>query len=69
MAKQHRVHLTPNGNGAQPYLPRVLLDDSRCPLNQGEESTAIVIEGVGILLSTGGSDDTDTILEDLTDGV
>lgn len=52
------VTLTPNGYGAQPYLSRDLLEDSRCPLEQGQTVTARVIENVGILLET--PDHTDT---------
>jgi len=48
--KQHGVSLAPNGRGAHSYLSRDLLDDSRCPLNQGDRATARLIPGVGILI-------------------
>lgn len=51
MTQRKQLTLTANGNGAQPYLGAALLEDSRCPLDQGETVTGLVIDGVGILLT------------------
>lgn len=56
MATYREITLSPNGFGAQPYLSRDLLDDSRCPLTRGEACGAHVIDGVGILLAEADSD-------------
>jgi len=45
------VRLVPNGNGVQLFLAGDVLGDSRCPLRQGQEVPAIVIDGVGVLLA------------------
>ncbi|AUV84705.1 hypothetical protein C2R22_24565 (plasmid) [Salinigranum rubrum] len=51
MTGEQQRPLTPNGNGAQLYLGRDLLDDTACPLAQGQEVTATVIDGIGVLLT------------------
>ena len=48
--KETDLTLTPNGRGATAYLPRDVLEDSACPLQQGFECRAVVYRGVGILL-------------------
>lgn len=49
--KQDTVQLTANGNGAQPYLPSAILDDSACPLRQGEQAAVEVVDGIGLLIT------------------
>lgn len=49
--KQDTVRLTPNGNGAQPYLSSSILDDSACPLRQGEDVAVEVVDGIGLLIT------------------
>ena len=50
MVREQQVRLTPNGNGAQPFLNKHLLADSSCPLEAGEKARAINT-GVGLLLT------------------
>jgi hypothetical protein len=50
MAREQQVRLTPNGNGAQPFLNDKLLGDSLCPLEAGGKARAINT-GVGVLLA------------------
>ena len=51
MTDVESVNLVPNGNGVQLYLGRGVLDDSKCPLRQGQTAPSIVIDGVGVLLA------------------
>lgn len=48
--KHEYLRLSPNGHGATAYLPRDLLDDTACPLQQGTQVRAEVHHGIGILL-------------------
>lgn len=64
MTSQTQVKLTANGYGAQPYLGADILDDSGCPLVQGQWGTAHVIDGIGILLT-----DTETSYDDVMEAI
>lgn len=50
MTTQQELSLAPNGRGAQAYLSRDVLEDSACPLDQGQSVRAIVYRDIGILL-------------------
>ena len=63
MNKQ-QIRLTPNGRGAQPYISRDILEDSACPLRQGQRCRATLIPGVGVLLQAA-NDETNYSAEDL----
>ena len=62
MTSQTDVKLTANGYGAQPHLGADILDDSGCPLTQGQWAAAHVIDGIGILL-TDTNPDHDDLME------
>lgn len=49
--KETTVTLVANGRGGQTYFGGEFLNDSACPLRQGQECTARAIPGVGILLT------------------
>lgn len=50
--KQLTLQLSPNGKGATLYLPRDILDDTGCPLEQGDRVSVRMKPGIGILLTT-----------------
>lgn len=63
--KETDTKLSANGKGAQPYLPRDLIDDTGCPLRRGETVSAGLIPGIGvILLPIDGPDVREVILDD-----
>lgn len=51
MARTTDCRLTANGHGAQMYLGRDLLNDSASPLEQDQQATATIVDGVGMLLA------------------